>query len=263
MSTEIWRYIFASTIGTSHINSSGVCQDASVCDVHWAPDDSPILIALASDGAGSALHAEIGSSVICDHFLTEFKTFLNGGGRVPDISHQFVKTGLAKFREAIATKADSEGLAVRDFACTFLAAVIDTECGMFAQIGDGAIVIADQDEPDAYCWVFWPHQGEYANQTNFATDSDASEKIEFSFIKESINEVAVFTDGLQNLALHFESKQAHTPFFRPIFEWLRHAPDENTDKLSSSLCAFLNSAKVNDHTNDDKSLILATRRQRA
>ncbi|MCA1636602.1 MAG: hypothetical protein LC802_23660, partial [Acidobacteria bacterium] len=45
------------------------------------------------------------------------------------------------------------------------------------------------------------------------------------------------------------------------FEWLRQAPEDRREKLSASLAAFLDSPKVNDCTDDDKTLILATRRE--
>ena len=79
-------------------------------------------------------------------------------------------------------------------------------------------------------------------------------------IDRSIDEVAIFTDGLQGLALHYESRRAHTPFFQPMFAWMRPAGSGYCEGLSSSLTSFLNSKKVNDRTDDDKTLILATRR---
>ena len=74
-----------------------------------------------------------------------------------------------------------------------------------------------------------------------------------------MNEVAVLTDGLQKLALHYQSQTAHTPFFRPIFAWLRQAPDDYAEKFASSLAGYLDSPKVNECTDDDKTLVLATR----
>lgn len=101
---------------------------------------------------------------------------------------------------------------------------------------------------------------DYADQVPFADPPEAAERLEFELVNERVDEVALFTDGLQNLALHFQTQTAHTPFFRPMFEWLRPAPEGRREKLSASLAAFLDSPKVNDCTDDDKTLILATRR---
>jgi hypothetical protein len=65
---------------------------------------------------------------------------------------------------------------------------------------------------------------------------------------------------LQRLALVYESKSAHNPFFLPMFSVLRKTAPDNLDSLSDQLAKFLNSPEVNERTDDDKSLILATRR---
>jgi hypothetical protein len=74
-------------------------------------------------------------------------------------------------------------------------------------------------------------------------------------------EVAVFSDGIQRLALVYQAKEVHKPFFEPMFARLRKAAgNEEFDLLSGQLALFLGSPAVNERTDDDKSLILATRR---
>ena len=51
----------------------------------------------------------------------------------------------------------------------------------------------------------------------------------------------------------------HSPFFAPLFAWLRPHAEGYSRELSDSLAAFLNSEKVNARTDDDKTFILATR----
>ena len=72
-----------------------------------------------------------------------------------------------------------------------------------------------------------------------------------------MRECALLTDGLQLLALNFAKRSAHTAFFAPFFTTLRAAP-EPTD-LVVDLRAFLDSSSVNSRTDDDKTLLLATR----
>ena len=170
----------------------------------------------------------------------------------------FVEAWLTAFQEEIANLAESEELKPRAFACTILAAVVGEDHAAFLQVGDGAIVVSGADEPDDYCWVFWPQKGEYENMTVFATDV-CFDECEYDLGSNSIAEVAIFTDGIQRLALHIESQTVHLPFFRPMFDPLRSRPDDQVDGLSEMLASYLDSPQVNERVDDDKTLILATR----
>jgi hypothetical protein len=130
----------------------------------------------------------------------------------------------------------------------------------FVQLGDGAIVVADADDADAYCWVFWPQRGEYENVTWFATDPAAAARLDHAFVPRRVDEVALFTDGLQRLALHYASRTAHAPFFRPMFAPVRRAAPGCAEGMAGALAAVLASPTVNERTDDDKTLVLATRR---
>ena len=65
------------------------------------------------------------------------------------------------------------------------------------------------------------------------------------------------TDGLERLALKFNSQTPHTPFFEPLFRALQSTAD--VDSLNSGLRSFLTSDSVHNRSDDDKTLILATR----
>ena len=160
-------------------------------------------------------------------------------------------------RTALAQQAADAGLPIREFACTLLGGVVAADRALFLQIGDGAIVI---DAENGYRPVFWPQSGEYANETRFATDSDAIAHLECAVLTESIADVALLTDGLQSLALHYRDRQAHAPFFRPMFHSLHACPEPGCPAmLVAALEHFLASQAVNRRTHDDKTLILATR----
>jgi hypothetical protein len=96
--------------------------------------------------------------------------------------------------------------------------------------------------------------------TNFLTDADAAEKVVRQTRSGAIDEVAIFTDGIQRLALDYRARSAHTPFFAPLFAWLRPRHRGYSRELSDSLAVYLNSEKINSRTDDDKTLILATRK---
>ena len=233
-----------------------------MCRVFTDRNGSEVLVSVASDGAGSAKRAEEGSALACSLMIQEMEALVgaDADGDIRDITKEFLTNWLVTFQREVTLRAEHESLKPRDFACTLMVAVVGEETAVFAQIGDGAMVVQSHEEPDEYCYVFWPQKGEYANETYFATDPEANTTIQYNHIPRRIDEVAVLTDGIQNLALHYQSQSAHNPFFRPIFAWLRQAPENYTDKFTASLAAYLASDKINQATDDDKTLILATRR---
>lgn len=260
MTTADWRYAFTSVTGTSHTRGATPCQDASACQVLHTQTGAPVLVALVTDGAGSASHSAEGAQLACALLRDEIATLLDTGGAIEEITREFAVAWLTHFQHAIAERAEAQGCAAREFACTLLAAIVGEECSVFFQVGDGAIVVATQDEPDDYAWVFWPQRGEYENMTMFITDPRAADHLEHELGAGRYAEVALFTDGLQRLALHFASMSVHNPFFRPIFPPLRAGLPGYLPDLSAALAHFLATPAVNSRTDDDKTLVLATRR---
>lgn len=258
-----WRYVHASVKGTSHASTDAPCQDVTACEILTNAKGNETLVAVVSDGAGSACRAEIGAALACQLFISEMRAFFESDYTASDLTLDFARKWITSFQNDIQLRADAEELKPRDFACTFVAAVISDESAAFLQVGDGAIVVRSHDEPgdDSYDWVFWADEGEYANQTTFLTEAAAFEKLNFQTVGNRVDETALFSDGLQRLALHFQSRTAHAPFFQSMFAPL-HAVlnDGHAGALTTSLAAFLNSPSVNERTDDDKSLVLATRR---
>jgi hypothetical protein len=254
-----WRYAFASVIGTSHLKTGQVCQDASDCRIYQTPDGQPILVAIAADGAGSAKFAETGSQLACDVLMKAAGAFLEAGGVVSKIDSALANEWLGVFQAAVECRATEAGASPRDFACTLLVAIVGSDSAAFWQIGDGCIIIRSSDEEE-FCWVFWPDRGEYENVTFFATETSAADHLQFESVQRKIDCLSVLTDGLQRLALHYETTSAHGPFFRGLFLPLESVSGAGlSQELSRSLARFLESERVNSRTDDDKTLILASR----
>jgi predicted alpha/beta hydrolase family esterase len=255
-----WRFASASAAGTSHTHTGAPCQDYHLCVEHPAPTGETVLIAVAADGAGSASHAQEGAKRACNRFYDDIAALFNHGGQLADITQEFLADWLARFQNAIREHAEQKELTTRDFACTVLAAVLTEHGSVFFQVGDGAIVVASPDAPDDYRCVFWPDKGEYANVTTFATQEEAIEQFHYDYCVEPVCEVAVLTDGLERLALHFQSRSAHAPFFRAMFVLTRKQEKHGrSQEMSERLQTFLCSPQVNGRTDDDKTLILASR----
>lgn len=143
-------------------------------------------------------------------------------------------------------------LVLRDFATTLQLVIITTHSLGAVQIGDGAVVIQRaNNEIEA---VTWPDHGEYVNQTSFITDEDYLAQAQYRSIpSHEVQAIALFTDGLERLALELNEKKPYEPFFTPIF---RFAADSNSTQ--EDLVVYLESDPICERTDDDKTLVVAT-----
>lgn len=258
MSTGGWRYAAASVIGTSHEKMGGTCQDANNCKIYALAGGEEILAAVAADGAGSAICGGEGAARTCGALLGLVDEHFDLGRTVEEITRGTIASWIATIQTFLEEDAKAIARERRDFACTILGLIIDEACAVCFQVGDGVIVLADSEE-HAYGHVFWPDRGEYANTTHFATEDDASEHLQFESINRRVMEAALLTDGLQTIALNYQQRTAHEPFFKGLFAPLRTAEEGCSRELSQSLATFLASARVNEKTDDDKTLVLAVR----
>lgn len=256
MSSDGWRYASASVIGTSHLKTSGVCQDANRCEILTSPAGELILVTVVSDGAGSASRSNDGAARLCNHICSSVQCHLQKA-ELNSIDTAAIGVWIKQFQSQMDCLAKEEGVTRREYACTLLASIVGPTSAVFFQIGDGAIVIADSDENE-YAWVFWPDRGEYENTTFFVTEESALSNLHFESTTRRIWQLAILSDGLQRLALHLQTKSVHSPFFQAFFSPLRRETAGHASTLSVALEQFLNSERVNSRTDDDKTLVIAT-----
>jgi hypothetical protein len=220
-----WVYAFASATGTSHIKAGVECQDNCTCEVVNSKANEEIIIVIASDGAGSADWGSAGSRLICSIVKQEINNFLDKGFSIRDITRETAAEWIEKFRQDVSHIAEDSGRTIRDYACTLVAALVGLHEEVYFQIGDGAIVVLPRYYSKGYRCIFWPERGEYENTTFFATDKNALDKhLKFKMGEsegDEIANIAVFTDGIQSLALHYESKTPFAGFFEPMFKGLK------------------------------------------
>ena len=105
--------------------------------------------------------------------------------------------------------------------------------------------------------VFWPQSGEYANSTNFLTTDNYQSLLEYLQVEGAFTDVALLTDGMEMMSLDFSSKTPHLPFFNPLLKTLKEADD--SQDLGEDLRRFLQSDSVRSRSDDDKTIIVATR----
>lgn len=214
------------------------------------------LVAAIADGAGSAAMGEVGAEIAVDSVISELRRALETGRS--DFA-ALMQEAAAQAREAVVSEAIRRGSEPRSFASTLLVLLLVREGGAAMQIGDGVMVVSDGG--NGWSWVFWPQRGEYANTTYFLTNDDAIERIQVEPLSGAISDVALMSDGLESLALHYASKTVHEPFFNGMFRpLLQSDATEEASHLSESLQRFLSSDQVGSRTDDDVSIILATRR---
>jgi len=256
-----WRFALASVVGSSHGRSDTPCQDASACEI-FERDGASFVIAVVSDGAGSARHAQAGARLACRTVTEGARAFLEAGHELEDFSQEHALALLEHFQVVVQRAARHIDATPRDFACTLLFAMLGPSSAVFGQIGDGAIVISPGAGKGAssFDWVFWPMRGEYANQTSFATQSDAAQNFAFELWPQPVQELALLSDGLQGLVLDQRAKTAHARFFAPMFAAVRRAPPGLSPAFSAALEKFLRSDTVQRRTDDDTTLILVSRR---
>lgn len=255
-----WSYAFASVIGTSHVRRDQPCQDYSLCVlIPNAGED--ILVAVAADGAGSAICSQTGAKLACDNTLERLQNLLALGYGIDGVTLTFAQECVRHIQQEMTRVADEAGFVLRDYACTLLVAVVGLDRAVFWQIGDGAIVLFEPHQDMEYSVVFWPEKGEYENETVFVTHPEAAKQLEcgYHFVRQPVQEFALMTDGLQRLALDFAERNAYSPFFRSMFAPLQSASEGMQETISASLAAFLQSERVNVRTDDDKTLVLASR----
>jgi hypothetical protein len=240
----MWKLVYGSVQGTSHVESEKPCQDYCA-----GSGEGAVLVAACSDGAGSAEFSHLGARRAVMGFMEEASDLEGTPTR------ESIEAWVGRARDRIFEEAEAQGALPRQLACTFLAAIVGEDWAAFVQIGDGVIVF---DGEAGYDVAFWPDNGEYANTTRFLTQADYLEHLRIEIVGRRISELAMLTDGLQMLALDFAESRAHDRFFAPLFRTIRAGPDEET--LTASLLSFMDSKRVNERTDDDKTLLLATRR---
>ena len=258
MSSCGWRFASASVIGTSHLKQvPPVCQDYSYCGVA-ASSGGEIFLAVAADGAGSASCSAEGAKMTCESVQEFFSGFVSGERSFSEITRETAADCISTCQAKLGDLATTTGIASREFACTVLFAMITPTSSAFFQIGDGAIVV-DGIDCDPFNWVFWPDRGEYENTTVFVTQEEALDHLQFDIVDRQIHKIALFTDGIQNLALDLQKHVPHAPFFAALFSHLSTYPPGWSAHYADNLREFLGSDRVNNRTDDDKTLIIALR----
>lgn len=255
MTATGWTWASATVRGTSHVRAGTRRQDAYRCFV--PTNASSFLVCVVSDGAGSASHGGEGASLVCRTMSMTIQGHLAATGSLP--GDECFSDWLDVARDRISSVAARRALTSRDFAATMIAVVSDGHRTLVAQVGDGCAVLQELVSK-AWRIPLWPDHGEYASTTTFVTDQpDAKCRIWREQL--DITSVAAFSDGLERLVIDFTSKEPHAGFFDAMTGPVLASAATGRDlPLSTLLKRYLESDAICARTDDDKTLVIATRK---
>jgi hypothetical protein len=247
-----WRLVGAAVTGTSHLKVQKPCHDA----FGYKQLADGVVIMVVSDGAGSAAHAEVGSAVAVETTLMSLERQL--AAAIPSDEARWqegLHTSFQEARAAVEQAAQTDGEPVREYAATLVTLILADGWTVGALIGDSAAVaLTETGELISLCPA---QKGEYANMTNFLVMPDALDRLDIQARPETALKAAVFSDGLAELAMNIAENRPYPPFFTPLFAFVEHSEDAALSR--AQLQEFLNSERINARTDDDKTLVLASR----
>ena len=252
MTAPAWHISGVSVQGTSHLEKNIPCQDTHA---HQLTVSGDLLLAIA-DGAGSAERSQEGAQAAVEQAVAVLEAALQNGAPGDEAGWQtLIARAFASARQAVVDLAAAGNAPLRSFATTLACAVVSGGWLAVGQVGDGAVVA--EDEESGLFLTARPQRGEYANESYFLTMPDVQDYLAVYSAPRSIRALALTTDGLLRLAFKLPDYEPSPQFFRPLLAYI--AAMDSPEQARSDLAAFLGSARVCARTDDDKTLLLATR----
>ena len=259
MQANYWKIAAVSVRGSGHEQTGTPCQDA--CSVLESEDGRWVAL-VASDGAGSAKHADVSSALVASDFAKaliglarEFDDRPPGAWTTDAVIEEIVR-----LRKILREEAGSDNIS--DFHCTLVAALLGPTGGFTIHLGDGAVFggIANSSEEScidlsAEYFVSEPENGEYANETVFLTERDWIKHLRIQPLSKA-GWLILGTDGGMALAMH-EEKTPKTGFVVPVLRDI--IGKANLEARNDALEKILTDRQADRLTNDDKTLVVAVR----
>jgi len=252
-----WTYAQAINPGVGKETPEDVCLVGAL--------DGGGLAIVVSDGAGSARRGGDGALITCQTFVENAQALLLAADPKTEFSLVLKETV-----SRIDLAAEEAGGQRSEYACTLIAAFVSAGGTLFAQIGDGAAVFQAGGDFEV---AIWPEEMEYLNVSRFVTDPNAAEHLKHRWVTETVQSLALFSDGLQHLIIDPKERKPHAPFFERVFRTIeasnlvgvitkdsRSKEDRiHNERASAWLHQMLQSEFVTSRTDDDTSIVIARR----
>ena len=255
MAMPAWRVAGTSVTGAYHALKGDACQDRHRLTV----TPGGVLIAVVSDGAGSARFGGEGAAMLCEQVSKALAALFGRGKAKP--SRALIRRGRRAVQAGIeAARAQALGevppdAGLYDYHATLVGAVVLPGMGgMFFHIGDGAALAMT---PGSDRWVMSaPRNGEYSYETYFFTEPNWRANLRFKLVGPGYDTIFVMTDGVTDLGLRTiaGAPQPYAQFFEPIGRFLAGVTREEGE---AALAGTLDTPSARERSNDDKTLVWA------
>ena len=199
-----WNGFSASVPGSGHIRHGIPCQDASAVQLGEHP------AVIVCDGRGSAKLSHFGAQDAVRSFKRQtailtplIANILDNSEATPEMWDKFCKIIFRTLMQVKLDLAEEHDCSEKEFDFTVALAVVGKEhIGCF-QVGDGALVLWDNEKPAT---VFPPDKGEFANQTHFLRLGGENKDGYHSklFPASQINGISATSDGPEHLMFKLE-----------------------------------------------------------
>ena len=235
------RIVAASVTGALHNHRKLPCQD---CFQHTIGRN---LVAVVSDGAGSARRGKIGAKIICATMCDLLKNA--DFAKAPEIIKRAIKLAREKLMiHRLNASKSEEGIA--DFAATLVGVVCYKNKGVFFHIGDGAAIAVRSGYDDFI--ASRPENGNFACETFFYTQQAWLENLRLTFF-ENASRLFLMSDGVANFSFTADFREIEQGFVAPIDRFL--ADTQSKSKAVKALANTLNTPKAQRINSDDKTLV--------
>ena len=240
------RVIATKITGSLHEAKQKPCQDfySYACSGNK-------LVAVVSDGAGSAKYGKLGARIVCE-------TLVNALINTPfkDVE-QAVRMAISTAREKLVihrlnkSKSEEE---ILNFSATIVGVFYHHNQGVFFHIGDGAGVALHQLDGKSTYTLSRPANGRFSCETYFYTMKNWKESLRFTKINKS-EALFLMTDGVTNFALSDDMCELKKGFIEPINRFLKN--ETNKTKALMALNNTLNTKQARKLNSDDKTFLWA------
>ena len=115
-------------------------------------DGREFFIGLAADGAGSTVCGGEGARIACETTYQEILDTIRHTQENAPVPETAIRAWITSSRDAIADHAKSQDKPLKEYACTMLGFVSGDRYSTYFQIGDGGIVVSNEENYDT---VFW------------------------------------------------------------------------------------------------------------
>jgi serine/threonine protein phosphatase PrpC len=258
-----WLISHAVVTGKVHIDGGLPCQDS--CAVRTSADGA-WLVAVVSDGAGTASKAHLGAQAVTAGIADRLITLVPKiDARGPGVwLRDEIQRALIDVRDALRERQQD----IRDFHCTVVGMLLGKTGGIILHIGDGLalgsktrLIAEDQVPTSLSLWndliLSPPENGEYANETSFITQDDWYAHLRTVILPDDLDIVVLMSDGVMPFVVP-GGLHPNSSFIDPIVGALLTTPERT--RREELLTGWLASPETYRVTGDDKTLFVALRR---